>query len=156
MSSAHSLLKIHELCVDFPRGGRVVDNVFLDAAKSEIVGLVGESGAGKSMVALSILGLVPAPGAIRSGRVFLRDKELTALDEDALRPLRCGLAGFVFQDPLTSLDPRRRVGSALIESAVRHSGLKRKQARERAVAALRSVELPRPDRGTRAGVTGIG
>ena len=150
MSSGHSLLQIRGLCVDFPRGGRVLQDISLEAAEGEIVGLVGESGAGKSMVALFVLGLIPSPGVISSGSVFLRDKELTALDDDALRPLRGRLAGFVFQDPLTSLNPVRRVGSALIESAVRHSRLTRRQARVRAIEALRSVELPEPESALRA------
>ena len=150
MSASASLLRIRELCVDFPRSGRVLHKVSLDAGEGEIVGLVGESGAGKSLAALSILGLVPAPGRIGGGKVFVQDRELTSLDEETLRPMRGRLAGFVFQDPSASLNPVRRIGSALIESAMRHSGLTRKQARERAVEALRSVELPRPERAMRA------
>ena len=122
MTASAALLRIRGLCVDFPRGGRVLHDVSLEAAEGEIVGLVGESGAGKSMAALSILGLVPAPGRIAGGQVFVRDQELTKLGEEALRPLRGRLAGFVFQDPLKSLNPVRRIGSALAESAMRHSG----------------------------------
>ena len=150
MSSSPPLLRIRGLCVDFPRGGRVLHDVSLDAAEGEIVGLVGESGAGKTLAALAILGLVPAPGRIAAGKVFVRDRELTKLDEEALRPLRGRIAGFVFQDPLKSLNPVRRIGSALVESAMRHSGLTRKQARDRAAAALRSVELSRPESAMRA------
>ncbi|WP_446830351.1 nickel ABC transporter ATP-binding protein NikE [Candidatus Foliamicus sp.] len=150
MNSADSLLQIRGLCVDFPRGGRVVNEVSLNADEGEIVGLVGESGAGKSLAALAILGLVPAPGRIGGGQVFVRGQELTQLGETALRPLRGRIAGFVFQDPLTSLNPVRRIGSVLTESAMRHSGLTRKQARERAAEALRSVELPEPQSAMRA------
>ncbi len=150
MSTSASLLQIRELCVDFPRGGRVLHDVSLDAAEGEIVGLVGESGAGKTLAALAILGLIPAPGRIGGGQVFVRGRELTELDEEALRPLRGRLAGFVFQDPSTSLNPVRRIGSMLVESAMRHSGLTRKQARERAIEALSSVELPRPESAMRA------
>ena len=150
MNASASLLRIRELCVDFPRGGRVLHDVSLDAAEGEIVGLVGESGAGKTLATLSILGLVPAPGRIAGGKVFVRDQELTQLNEEALQPLRGRLAGFVFQDPSASLNPVRRVGSALIESAMRHSGLSRKQARMRAIEALRSVELPGPESALRA------
>ena len=104
----------------------------------------------KTLAALSILGLVPAPGRIAGGQVFIRNRELTRLGEEALRPLRGRLAGFVFQDPLTSLNPVRRIGSALAESAMRHSGLTRKQARKRSLEALRSVELPNPESALRA------
>ena len=150
MSAARSLLRIRGLCVDFPRGGRILHDVSMDAGEGEIVGLVGESGAGKSMAALSILGLVPAPGRISAGKVFLRDRELTSLDEEELRPLRGRLAGFVFQDPLTSLNPVRRIGSALAESAMRHSGLPRRKALAGAVEALRSVEIPNAETAVRA------
>ena len=150
MNGSASLLRIRELCVEFPRSGRILHKVSLDAADGEIVGLVGESGAGKTLAALAILGLVPAPGRIDGGKVFIGDRELTKLDEQALRPLRGRLAGFVFQDPLKSLNPVRRIGSALVESAMRHSGLTRKQARERAMEALRSVELPKPESAMRA------
>ena len=150
MSASPSLLRIRELCVDFPRSGRILHKVSLDAAEGEIVGLVGESGAGKTLAALAILGLIPEPGRIAGGKVFIGDRELTKLDEQSLRPLRGRLAGFVFQDPLKSLNPVRRIGSALAESAMRHSGLTRKQARERAMEALRSVELPKPESAMRA------
>ena len=150
MSASASLLRMRGLCVDFPRGGRVLHDVSLDAAEGEIVGLVGESGAGKTLATLSILGLVPAPGRIADGKIIVRDQEMTQLDEEALRPLRGRIAGFVFQDPSASLNPVRRIGSALIESAVRHSGLSRKQARNRAIEALRSVELPEPESALRA------
>ena len=150
MSASPSLLRIRKLCVDFPCSGRVLHGVSLDAAEGEIVGLVGESGAGKTLAALAILGLVPAPGRIAGGKVFVRDQELTQLDEEGLRTLRGRLAGFVFQDPLASLNPVRRIGPALAESAIRHSGLTRKQARDRAIEALRSVELPAPESAMRA------
>ena len=150
MSGSASLLRMRELCVDFPQSGRILHKVSLDAAEGEIVGLVGESGAGKTLAALAILGLIPAPGRIAGGKVFIGDRELTKLDEQALRPLRGRLAGFVFQDPLKSLNPVRRIGSALAESAMRHSGLTRKQAKARAMEALRSVELPKPESAMRA------
>ena len=150
MSAAPALLRIRDLCVDFPRSGRILHKVSLDAAEGEIVGLVGESGAGKTLAALSIVGLVPAPGRISGGRIFVRERELTQLGEEALRPLRGRLAGFVFQDPLSSLNPVRRIGSALAESAMRHSGLNRRQARLRAIGALRSAELPNPESAMRA------
>ncbi len=150
MNASASLLRIRELCVDFPRAGRVLHGVSLDAAEGEVVGLVGESGAGKTLAALAILGLVPTPGRIAGGKVFVRDRELTQLDEEALRPLRGRLAGFVFQDPLKSLNPVRPIGSALVESAMRHTGLTRQEARMRAIEALRSVELPKPESALRA------
>ena len=150
MSASPSLLRIRGLCVDFPQSGRILHKVSLDAAEGEIVGLVGESGAGKTLAALAILGLIPEPGRIAGGQVFVRDRELTKLGEQGLRPLRGRLAGFVFQDPLKSLNPVRRIGSALVESAMRHSGLTRKRARMRAIEALRSVELPQPAAAMRA------
>lgn len=150
MSASPALLRIRGLCVDFPRSGRVLHDVSMDAAEGEIVGLVGESGAGKTLAALSILGLVPAPGRIGAGRIFVDGRELTGLKEEGLRGLRGRLAGFVFQDPLSSLNPVRRIGSALMESAMRHGGLDRGQARTRAIEALRSVELPDPDAALRS------
>ena len=99
MNGSASLLRIRELCVEFPRSGRILHEVSMDAADGEIVGLVGESGAGKTLAALAILGLVPAPGRIDGGKVFIGDRELT---NSTNRPCsRCadGSPGSCFRTP---------------------------------------------------------
>jgi peptide/nickel transport system ATP-binding protein len=116
-----------------------------------MVGLVGESGCGKTAAALSILGLLPAPeGRIAGGRIVFDGHDLVGAGEDFLRRIRGNRIAMVFQDPLTSLNPYLRIGEQLVEVARLHLGLSRKAARDRALAMLGRVGIGEPERRLRA------
>ena len=123
---------------------RAVDDVSFELQRGETLGLVGESGCGKSVTALSILRLVPEPaGRIVGGAIRFDGQDLLALSESAMRGLRGGQIGIIFQDPMTSLNPVHTVGDQIAESAQIHLGLSRRAARDRAVALLDRVGIPR-------------
>jgi oligopeptide/dipeptide ABC transporter ATP-binding protein len=124
---------------------RAVDGVSFEVARGEVVGLVGESGCGKTATALSLLGLLPKPaGRIASGSVRLDGRELVGLPEAELRRIRGNRIAMIFQDPMTSLNPYLRVREQLVEVAELHLGLSRRAARERAVALLGRVGIADP------------
>ena len=143
---AEPLLKVTDLIVDFKtRAGnaRVLDHISLEVAEGEILGIVGESGCGKSMTALSIMGLIPSPpGQITSGSIMLAGQELVGLDHDALRKIRGKEIGMIFQEPMTSLNPVFTVGDQIAEAVQLHEGVTAKAAAARAVEMLKSVEIP--------------
>lgn len=141
------VIDTRDLVVEFPGATptRVVDGVTLQVRRGEVLGLVGESGSGKTMTALSLMGLVPKPGKIAGGTVQLLDKPIHAMKENDLRSVRGRDVGMIFQDPMSGFNPVRTVGSLLIESLQRHSGLGKNEARMRAAAALRDVGIPSPD-----------
>jgi ABC-type dipeptide/oligopeptide/nickel transport system ATPase component len=121
----------------------VVDDVSFDVRRGETVCLVGESGSGKSMTALSIVRLVPPPGRITAGRVVLNGRDLMTLSEADLQQVRGGEIGFVFQEPMSVLNPVLTIGSQ-IEETLRVHGMARKAARDRAVELLDVVNVPDP------------
>ena len=121
-----------------------VGNVDLYIAPGEALGLVGESGCGKSMTALSIIGLLPPGGAIVSGSVKLDGRELVGLAEEDLRKIRGNEIAMIFQDPLTSLDPTKTIGYQVAEPVRLHQGASRSAAMARATEVLGLVGLPRP------------
>jgi oligopeptide/dipeptide ABC transporter ATP-binding protein len=123
-----------------------VDGIDLDIAAGQTLGLVGESGCGKSVTGLSLLRLVAPPGRIVAGEIRLNDADLLALPEGEMRRYRGPKLAMIFQEPMTSLDPLFRVGDPLIEALRTHKGLDRKQARTQAVELLRSVGIPDPER----------
>ncbi len=137
-----ALLSIEDLRVRFPRaaGAAAVDGVSLTVRRGECLGVVGESGAGKSLTFLAALGLAP-PGAEVSGRVRLGSSEVLGLEERALDALRGRRVGFIFQDPMTSLTPHLTVGAQLVEPIVRHAGLGGRAARGRARELLERVRM---------------
>ena len=136
------LLGIEELRVRFPGAGRAaVDGVSLSVRRGECLGVVGESGAGKSLTFLAALGLLPE-GAEVSGRVRLGPQEVLGLSERALDRIRGRRVGVIFQDPMSSLTPHLTIGAQLAEPIARHSGLGRRAARARAQALLERVQLP--------------
>ena len=136
-------LEVRDLVVELD-GSRVVDGVSFDVPDGARVGLIGESGSGKSLTALAILGLLP-DGAIASGSVRWDDRELIGLPDRALAALRGDEIGIVFQEPRTALNPVRTVGRQIGESVRIHEGASRREASTRAVAEAARVRLPEPE-----------
>jgi peptide/nickel transport system ATP-binding protein len=118
--------------------------VSFDIAPGEVLGVVGESGAGKSLTGSAIIGLLEPPGRIAAGEVRLRGERIDALSPAALRRIRGSRIGMVFQDPLTSLDPLYRVGDQLTETIRTHKRLGEAAARARALDLLAEVGIPAP------------
>lgn len=123
---------------------RAVDEVSFDVDRGKTLGLVGESGCGKSAAALSIVGLVPPPGRIVSGQIIFDGTDLASLTERGMRAVRGRKIGFVFQDPMSSLNPTMPVGLQIAESAQIHLRLSRRAALSRAADLLGRVGIPRP------------
>ncbi|MEW5784205.1 MAG: ABC transporter ATP-binding protein [Bacillota bacterium] len=142
-------LKVHNLSTHFyTRQGvvKAVDGVSLTVEAGHTLGLVGESGCGKSVTAFSILGLVKPPGRINSGEVWLNGRDLLKTAPRELRRLRGREIALVFQDPLTSLNPVLSVGLQLVETVLSHEKVTPGEAKKRAASQLRRMGLPDPDR----------
>jgi peptide/nickel transport system ATP-binding protein len=143
-----ALLRVRGLVTTFrtDRGPlRAVDDVSFDVPRAATVALVGESGCGKSVTAMSILRLVTPPGRIESGIVELAGRDLLGLSERAMRDVRGNLVSMIFQEPTTSLNPVYTIGWQIIEAVRLHRKVSRSAARDRAVDLLRLVGLPEPD-----------
>ncbi len=126
---------------------RAVDGVSFEINKGETLGLVGESGCGKSVTALSIMRLIPdPPGKIINGEIYFEGKNLLELDEKEMRRIRGKKISMIFQEPMTSLDPVFTIGHEIMEAIQLHQGLKKEEARQRAIEALRIVGMPDPER----------
>jgi oligopeptide/dipeptide ABC transporter ATP-binding protein len=124
-----------------------VRNVGLEVGRGEKVAIVGESGCGKSALALSILGLIEPPGRIVGGEVWLNGRDVSSLSDREMSRIRGREISLVFQDPMSALDPVKKIGNQITETIVRHQpGIGRKAARERAVELLREVEVPYAER----------
>ena len=144
-----SLLEIRDLTIDFPhrRGDFVaVRGVSLHVDPGEILGIVGESGAGKSTIGNAVVGLLQRPGRIAGGTVHLAGERIDDLDDKALRRLRGRRIGMIFQDPLTSLDPLQTVEQQLVETIDYHLRLGKEASRKRAVDLLGQVGILEPDK----------
>jgi oligopeptide/dipeptide ABC transporter ATP-binding protein len=141
-----NLLHINNLSVRFntPEGpARAVDGVDFALDTGETVGLVGESGCGKSVTALSILGLIPnPPGTIEHGRILFSDRDLLTLDQDSLRHIRGNEISMIFQEPMTSLNPVLTIGRQVTEPLMAHKGLGRQQSVQEALHWLERVKIP--------------
>jgi peptide/nickel transport system ATP-binding protein len=122
-----------------------VESVSFDLAPGVTLGLVGESGCGKSVTALAIMGLLPKGSAEVSGRVGFDGSNLLDLTDSAMRDLRGDRLAMIFQEPMTSLNPAYTIGEQISETLVRHRGLTRSQARARAIDLLRDVRIPSPE-----------
>ncbi|MFH7042641.1 ABC transporter ATP-binding protein [Paucibacter sp. JuS9] len=142
------LLEVRNLRVEFPtRHGSLLalDNVSFDIAPGEILGVVGESGAGKSVTGAAIIGLLDPPGHIAGGEIRLAGRRIDNLPHEQMRRVRGREIGAIFQDPLTSLNPLFTVGQQLIETIEAHLPLGRREARARAIELLRQTGIPAPD-----------
>jgi len=143
-----SLLQVKNLIVEFPsRHGtlRALDDVSFEIAPGEILGVVGESGAGKSLTGAAIIGLLEPPGRIGGGQIVLEGERIDHLDAQAMRHIRGRRIGAIFQDPLTSLNPLYTVGRQLIETIRAHLPVGEQQARQRAITLLRDTGIPAPE-----------
>ena len=144
---SESLLSVRNLRIEFPtrRGTLVaVDDLSFDIAPGEILGVVGESGAGKSLTGMAIIGLLDPPGRIAGGEIRLEGERIDNLPGESMRRIRGKRIGAIFQDPLTSLNPLFTVGEQLIETIQVHLGLDHAQARNRAIELLAEVGIPAP------------
>jgi peptide/nickel transport system ATP-binding protein len=139
------ILEIKNLRVEFPTRRETlvaVDDVSLAIAPGEVLGMVGESGAGKTLTGLAVIGLIEPPGRIAAGEVRLEGRRIDNLPHDELRRLRGRRIGVVFQDPLTSLNPLFTIGAQLEETILTHLPLSRSEARARALSLLDQVGIP--------------
>ncbi|MFT6557249.1 ABC transporter ATP-binding protein [Sneathiella sp.] len=142
------LLNIEDLHIEFPsRRGTVeaVKGVSLLVRPGEVLGVVGESGAGKSTIGNAVIGLLEAPGRMSGGNVYLKGEQINNLSEEAKRKIRGRRIGMIFQDPLTSLDPLQTVEQQLVETIELHLQLGNEKSKERAVDLLRQVGIPNPE-----------
>jgi len=141
------VISVRDLRVVFPtrRATYVaVDQVSFDIAEGEVLGVVGESGAGKSVTGAAIIGLIEPPGRIAAGEVRLKGERIDNLTADRLRRIRGKRIGMVFQDPLTSLNPVFRIGTQIVETIREHLPVSEAQARARAIELLSEVGIPAP------------
>jgi peptide/nickel transport system ATP-binding protein len=147
--STTPVLSVKNLRVEFPtRHGTLVavDDVSFDIAAGEVLGVVGESGAGKSLTGTAVIGLLEPPGRIASGQVLLKGSRIDNLPRETMRGIRGKRIGMVFQDPLTSLNPLYRVGDQLTETIRTHAPVSESEARKRAIALLTEVGIQGADR----------
>ncbi len=140
-----TLLEVSHLRVEIPtRRGTLtaIDDVSVSIAKGEVLGVVGESGAGKSLTGAAIIGLLEPPGRIAGGQITLAGERIDNLREDAMRLVRGRKIGAIFQDPLTALNPLVSIGRQLIETIQTHLGGTTREARQRAIELLESTGIP--------------
>src|SRR6195256_1646091 len=125
---------------------RAIDGISFDIAKGEVLGVVGESGAGKSVTGLAVIGLIDPPGRIAGGEIYLSGMRIDNLPGEEMRRIRGKRIGMIFQDPLTSLNPLYRIGDQLIETIRTHLNLSETAARKRAIDLLADVGIPAPEK----------
>ena len=149
MSTTQPLLSVKNLKVEFAteRGiVRAIDNVSFEVMPGETLGLVGESGCGKSVTSLAILGLIPSPpGRIVGGSIKLNGRELVGLSEGGYRKIRGKEISMIFQEPMTALNPVFSIASQMVDVLVRHQKMTRRQAKNRAIEMLDLVGIPSPE-----------
>jgi len=143
------LLELRHLAVSFATDDgtvHAVDGIDLVLARGRTLGLVGESGCGKSVTSLAIMGLLPPENSKVKGEVRFEGRDLLTLDADTIRDLRGARLAMIFQEPMTSLNPAYTVGDQIVEVIQRHQGLSATDARARAIEMLRIVRIPSPER----------
>ena len=143
------LLEVKNLETHFPtRAGlvRAVDGVSFSVDKGELLGLVGESGCGKSITALSVMRLISPPGKIVGGKIIFDGEDLLTASSERIRGIRGNDIAMIFQDPMTSLNPVYTVGEQIAEALRLHRGLSRHDARQASIAAMQEVAIPDPAR----------
>jgi oligopeptide/dipeptide ABC transporter ATP-binding protein len=148
-TTAAPLLEVRDLHTYFKTGRglvRAVDGVSFDLTAGASAGIVGESGSGKSVTSLSIMGLVDPPGYVADGSITFKGRDLTKLPERAMQDIRGREIGFVFQDPMSALNPVYRVGNQVAEALRTHQKMDRRTAMERVVEMFRLVGIPAPER----------
>jgi oligopeptide/dipeptide ABC transporter ATP-binding protein len=150
MSSNKPLLSVRDLVVEFntERGlVRAIDGISFDVMPGETMGLVGESGCGKSVTSLAILGLIPSPpGRITAGSIQLNGRELVGLPESEYRKIRCSEISMIFQEPMTALNPVFTIANQMTDVLSRHQKIRGRQAKTRAIEMLELVGIPSPDK----------
>ena len=142
---AAPLLEVRNLRVEFPtRRGTLLalDDISFDIAPGEILGVVGESGAGKSLTGAAIIGLLEPPGRIAAGQILLAGQRIDNLPYDQMRKIRGRKIGAIFQDPLTSLNPLYTIGRQLTETIQTHLPVGGEEARQRAIRLLQETGIP--------------
>ena len=143
------LLEVEDLRVVFPGSDRrrtlAVDGVSFSVERGKTLGIVGESGCGKSVTSLAVMGLLPKGGAEVSGRVNFEGRDLLREPDRVMRDLRGNRLAMIFQEPMTSLNPSYTVGDQIVEAIVRHRKVSRKEAEARGVEMLRRVRIPTPE-----------
>lgn len=140
-----ALLEVKNLYVEFPtRRGvlRAIDDVSFSIDRGEVLGVVGESGAGKSLTGSSIIGLLDPPGRISNGEIYLDGRRIDNLPPQEMRKVRGREIGAIFQDPLTSLNPLYTVGKQIVQTIQTHLNMSHKQALERAIELLEATGIP--------------
>lgn len=141
-----ALLEVVDLAVSFRAGKQAqqaVKGISFHLQRGECLGLIGESGSGKSVTALSIMGLLASPpGEISGGAIYVDGEEMLSLSPDALRQRRGARVAYIFQDPLSTLHPQLRIGDQVVEAIQAHQPLSRSQARQKAIALLEDVGIP--------------
>ena len=145
MDGKPALLQVRNLRVQFDTRRALltaIDDVSFDISQGEVLGVVGESGAGKSLTGAAIIGLLEPPGKISGGQIMLNGRRIDNLSGDEMRKIRGREIGAIFQDPLTSLNPLYSVGRQLTETIETHLSLTPAQARTRAIDLLKSTGIP--------------
>ena len=148
MSTAGPLLEVRNLRVEFPTRRQTlvaVDDVSFEIAPGEVLGVVGESGAGKSLTGMAIIGLLEPPGRIAAGEIRFEGRRIDNLPREELRRIRGRRIGAIFQDPLTSLNPLYTIGQQLTETVLAHLPVDPAEARERTLSLLAEVGIPAPE-----------
>jgi len=149
MNEQDTLLQVEDLCVDFAaRTGaiRVLNNINLHVRQGESLGIVGESGCGKSMTALAIMRLIPSPpGQISEGRILLRGNNILDISEKHMQDVRGNEISMIFQEPMTSLNPVFTIGTQIAENIQRHQGTSRSAALKQAEEMMWAVKMPIPE-----------
>jgi peptide/nickel transport system ATP-binding protein len=149
MKSMETLLEVKNLTVAFALRRQhltAVDGVSFSLSRGERLGIVGESGAGKSVTGFAVLNLVSKPGRITRGSIRFDGRELTTLSEEGMRSIRGNRISMIFQDPMMTLNPVLTIGTQMTETLMAHKDVSKTEAREKALATLRKVHIPSPER----------